>query len=117
GFFEAAEQYGTLPSFFPEEFVFDMQSPGDVAGFAAAKLAEEIKWEGAKTVYELAGPQAYSPGNVASVFSGILQKPVNVDVVSRDKWVETLLSFGFAPDAADNLAKMTGALLDGVVGP
>lgn len=56
GYLETVEQYGVLPTFFPEDLKIEMHSPIDLAKFIAKVMTDTS----AKKVYELTGQQKYS---------------------------------------------------------
>lgn len=109
GYLETVEQYGVLPTFFPEDLKIEMNSPIDLAKFIA-KIITETSTE-KKQIYELTG-QKYSSLEVANIFSKLLNKNVAVQSIPQDKWKETLMSVGFTENTANNLSDMTQAVID-----
>ena len=114
-FLQPGEQHGVLPSFFPADLKFDMNSPIDVA----ARIVDVITYASSNEteIIEVAGPEKYSVRDVASVFSHLLGKKVYPQLIPTAKRTETLLHAGFSFDAAQNLSEMTQALIDGVARP
>ena len=110
GYRETIEQYGVLPSFFPEDLKINMHSPVDLAKFIAQKMTKAPSI--GKEVYELTGPQKYSSLDVANAFSKLLNKEVTVQQIPPDRWKGTLLEAGFTESAAKNLSDMTQAVID-----
>lgn len=108
GYLETVEQYGILPTFFPEGLKIEMHSPIDLAKF----IAKVITDTSSKKVYELTGQEKYSPLDVANTFSKLLNKNVTVQSIPQDKWKETLMSVGFTENTAANLSDMTKAVID-----
>ncbi|WP_313381175.1 NmrA family NAD(P)-binding protein [Proteiniphilum saccharofermentans] len=108
GYLETVEQYGVLPTFFPEGLKIEMHSPIDLAKF----IAKVITDTSSKKVYELTGQEKYSPLDVANTFSKLLNKNVTVQSIPQDKWKETLMSVGFTENTAVNLSDMTKAVID-----
>ncbi len=108
GYLETVEQYGILPTFFPEGLKIEMHSPIDLAKF----IAKVITDTSSKKVYELTGQEKYSPLDVANTFSKLLNKNVTVQSIPQDKWKETLMSVGFTENTAVNLSDMTKAVID-----
>ncbi len=109
GFVESVKESGVLPAMFPEDFSFPMHSPIDVAKLAAQVMTDNTLAN--KNIYELKGPQDYSPRNVADAMGKLLNKKVTVQTIPEDKWVETMRSVGFSENAAINFADMTRAVL------
>ncbi|ELR71137.1 putative nucleoside-diphosphate-sugar epimerase [Fulvivirga imtechensis AK7] len=114
GFLETVEQYGVLPTFFPEDLEVDMNSPIDVATFIAKVIAHKSR---SSDVFELVGPQKYSSRQVAETFSKLLDKHVELQPVPKEKWNETLASAGFTASTTANLVDMTQAVIDDIVVP
>lgn len=51
-YLETAQQYGVLPTFFPEDFKIEMHSPADLARFIALVMTKP-DFSGNKKIYEL----------------------------------------------------------------
>lgn len=115
GYLETVQQYGILPSFFPEDLKLDMHSPVDLAKFIGQVMTRPTS--SGKEIYELAGPQRYSPLDVAQAFSTLLGKEVAVQSISSVQWRETLVAAGFTDNTAENLSDMTQAVIDGKLVP
>jgi uncharacterized protein YbjT (DUF2867 family) len=111
GYLKTVEQYGVLPSFFPEDLKIDMHSPVDLAKFIAEIMTEKSILE-RKRIYELTGQQKYSSLDVADTFSKLLNKDVAVQSIPKEQWKETLISVGFTENTAANLSDMTQAVID-----
>jgi uncharacterized protein YbjT (DUF2867 family) len=112
---ESVMNDGVLPTFFPEDFEIEMNSPTNVA-LVAAKMMVDMSTQG-KRIIEIAGPQKYTSRDVASVFSNILQRDVTVHTIPEEEWKPTLMSMGFTESTASNMADMTRAVLDGSTKP
>jgi len=107
-YLDTVQQYGILPTFFPEDLKIEMHAPADLAQFITEiMIAKEVQ-----QVYELFGPRAYSSRDIAAAFSNLLQKSIAVQSIPPHQWVETLCSVGFTEDAAKHLADMTQAVVD-----
>lgn len=115
GYLDTVKQYGVLPSFFPEDLKLDMHSPVDLAKFIGQVMTRPIS--SGKDIYELTGPQRYSPLDVADTFSTLLDKKVEVQVIPGAQWRETLMAAGFTDNTAANLSDMTQAVVDGTLVP
>ena len=116
GYLSTIEQFGILPTFFPEELTIEMLSPLDLAYFIAEIIAKPIE-QTTTNVYELVGPKTYNSIDISRAFSSVLNKEVFLQSIPRDKWKETLLSVGFTSNSADNLIDMTQAVVDGFTTP
>ena len=116
GYLSTIEQFGILPTFFPEELPIEMLSPLDLAFFIAEIIAKPIG-QTTTNVYELVGPKTYNSIDISRAFSSVLNKEVFLQSIPRDKWKETLLSVGFTSNSADNLIDMTQAVVDGFTTP
>lgn len=116
GYLSTIEQFGILPTFFPEELTIEMLSPLDLAFFIAEIIAKPIG-QTTTNVYELVGPKTYNSIDISRAFSSVLNKEVFLQSIPRDKWKETLLSVGFTSNSADNLIDMTQAVVDGFTTP
>ncbi|SFL56711.1 NmrA family NAD(P)-binding protein [Proteiniphilum acetatigenes] len=110
GYLETVEQYGVLPTFFPEGLKIEMHSPIDLAKFIAKVMTDTSSEK--KRIYELTGQQKYNSLDVANTFSKLLNKNVSVQSIPQDKWKETLMSVGFTENTAANLSDMTKAVID-----
>ena len=110
GYVETVEQYGVLPTFFPEDLKIEMHSPIDLAKFIAKTITDTSTNN--KVIYELTGQQKYSSLDVANTFSKLFNKNVAVQSIPQEKWKETLLSVGFTDNTATNLSDMTQAVID-----
>src|SRR5690606_25024595 len=110
GYLETVEQYGVLPTFFPEDLKIEMHSPVDLANFITNIMTDTSS--NGKEIYELTGPQKYSSIDVANTLSTLLNKNVAVQSIPQGKWKKTLLSVGFTDNAATNLLDMTQAVID-----
>jgi len=109
GYMETVEQYGVLPTFFPEDLKIEMNSPIDLAKFIAQIMTNPSSET--KRIYELTGHK-YSSLEVANTFSKLLNKKVTIKSIPQEKWKETLMSVGFTENTANNLADMTQAVID-----
>lgn len=115
GYLETIEQHGVLPTFFPKDLKIEMHSPIELAKFIAPIMTDTSSKQ--KEIYELTGPQKYSPHDVANTFSKLLNKNITVQTLPQDKWKDTLMSVGFTENAAINLSDMTRAVIDNKIIP
>lgn len=104
---------GFIQSFFPENFVLPMVAPEDLGFFNADRLL----WPSneAFEIADLSGPRDYSPRDVADAFAQALDREVDVEVIPRDKWIESFRGMGFSEASARSYARMTELVLDGQV--
>ncbi len=116
GYYETVEQYGVLPTFFPDSLKIAMHSPLDLADFLADILTKPYQTKTTK-IYELVGQEKYSSLDIAKAFSYLFDKDVSTQSIPSDKWKETLMSVGFTENTANNLIDMTQAVIDGLTIP
>lgn len=107
---DMAKESGVLPSFYPTDLKIEMNSPIDVAEFIANKMTESIN---KSELFELVGPEQYSPNDVAREMTKALGRKVEAQEIPRENWDDTLKSFGFSHDARKNFIKMTELVADG----
>lgn len=69
-----------------------------------------------KQVIELAGPEEYSPNDVAVALGQILGKPVSAQHAPLSAVVPTFKSFGFSDEAAKLFAEMYTSFSTGAIG-
>ena len=69
-----------------------------------------------KQVIELAGPEEYSPNDVAVALGQILGKPVSAQHAPLSAVVPTFKSFGFSDEAAKLFEEMYTSFSTGVIG-
>lgn len=81
GYLETVEQYGILPTFFPEDLKIEMHSPVDLAKFIAKIMTGTSPEK--KKIYELTGQQKYSSLDVANTLSKLLNKKVAVQSIPQ----------------------------------
>jgi uncharacterized protein YbjT (DUF2867 family) len=105
---DAARQ-GILPTMFPADFELPMVAPSDLGREAASLLRSSF--EHARTIHT-EGPERYTPQDVANAFAASLNRPVNVAVTPREKWVGNFQELGFSEEAARSFAGMTAVTLD-----
>lgn len=115
GYLDLIREQSVLPSFFPEDLSVEMNSPIDVAKFIAGGMLDSNSGK-EKDIYELSG-QAYSPSEVARLFSEVLRQPVKLQVIPPEQWQESLVSAGFSENTAENLADMTRAVTENTAVP
>ncbi|WP_042162494.1 NmrA family NAD(P)-binding protein [Paenibacillus gorillae] len=89
---EPARKYGEIQSFLaPLDRAIPMISTSDIGSIAAATLKQQ--WEGTRFL-ELQGPRPYSPNDIASALSKLLNRPVEAKVVKREDWPDIFIRQG-----------------------
>lgn len=69
-----------------------------------------------KQIVELAGPEEYSPDQVAAALSQILGKAVSAQLAPLSAVVPTFKSFGFSDEAAQLFEEMYTSFSKGTIG-
>lgn len=100
---------GQLPTMFAADLAIPMVAPHDLGAMAAERLTSSPDDVGVRYAE---GPSRYTPAAVAKAFSKALARPVEVEVIPRDKWKESFLNLGFSEAAADSYTRMTAASVD-----
>lgn len=98
-----AKEQGLLPSFIPPQMSIPMISTRDIGRVAAERL---IAGGRGHAIVELAGPEEYSPEDVATELSGILGRVVAIQAAPLSAVVPTFTSFGFSTEAAGLFEEM-----------
>jgi uncharacterized protein YbjT (DUF2867 family) len=109
----AAKAQGVLPTFIAPQARVPMISTKDIGRAGAEQLMAGGK--GAQTV-ELAGPEEYSPNQVAAALGQILGKPVTSQHAPLSAVVPTFKSFGFSDEAAKLFEEMYTSFSTGAIG-
>jgi NAD(P)H dehydrogenase (quinone) len=90
----AAREKGMISSLLqPLDKPVPMVATKDI-GKAAAELLREHGQGKGKTIVELEGPRRITPRGIANTFGKLLGKPVNVEIVPRDRWEELFRAQG-----------------------
>lgn len=108
-----AKEQGLLPTFIPPQAKMPMISTRDIGRVAAAQL---IAGGHGHAIVELAGPEEYSPEDVASALSKIFGRNVAAHVAPLSAVVPTFTSFGFSEEAAGLFEEMYTSFSKGAVG-
>jgi NAD(P)H dehydrogenase (quinone) len=88
----AAREQGKLFSYLqPLDHKFPLVATEDVGSLAAKVLTED--WTGNRFI-EVAGPQRYSPNEIASTFASVLGRNVEAVAVPRDTWISQFVTQG-----------------------
>jgi uncharacterized protein YbjT (DUF2867 family) len=104
---------GVLPSFIPAGLRFPQIASRDI-GVAAADALEHAPASGVR-VLELAGPEDYTPADIASAVGSILGKEVQVAEGPLDAVVPAFMSFGISEHMAGLYREMYEGVINGRV--
>lgn len=107
-----AQADGVLPSFLPADLRFPQIATKDIGIAAADALLNPP--DGVR-ILELAGPEDYTPTDIANAVGNILGKPVNVGVGPLEAVVPALTSFGISEHIAGLFREMYEGLISGHV--
>ena len=108
-----AKGQGILPTFIAPTAKVPMISTQDIGRVGAEQLMTGGK---GKQVIELAGPEEYSPNDVAVALGQILGKPVSAQHAPLSAVVPTFRSFGFSDEAAKLFEEMYTSFSTGAIG-
>ena len=109
----AAKGQGVLPTFIAPQAMVPMISTRDIGRVGAEQLVAGGK---GKQIVELAGPEEYSPDQVAAALGQILGKPVTAQHAPLSAVVPTFKSFGFSDEAAKLFEEMYTSFSTGAMG-
>ena len=108
-----AKGQGILPTFIAPTAKVPMISTQDIGRVGAEQLMAGGK---GKQVIELAGPEEYSPDDVAVALGQILGKPVSAQHAPLSAVVPTFKSFGFSDEAAKLFEETYTSFSTGAIG-
>ncbi len=108
-----AKAEGVLPTFIAPKAKIPMISTKDIGRIGAEQL---ITGGYGKQIVEMAGPEEYSPDDVASALGRILGKTVTAQQAPLSAVVPTFKSFGFSDEAARLFEEMYTAFSKGAIG-
>jgi uncharacterized protein YbjT (DUF2867 family) len=106
----AAREQGVLPSFLMAARRIPMVATRDIGRVASESLLHPAS---GRQVIELAGPEEYSPEDIARAVGSVLHRSVRVEQAPLSAVVPTFRSFGFSEDAARLFEEMYGAVNSG----
>jgi uncharacterized protein YbjT (DUF2867 family) len=109
----AAKGQGVSPTFIPPQAMVPMISTRDIGRVGAEQLMAGGK---GTQIVELAGPEEYSPQQVAAVLSQILGREVSAQHAPLSAVVPTFKSFGFSNEAAKLFEEMYTSFSTGAIG-
>ncbi len=108
-----AREQGVLPTFIPPQARIPMIATGDIGRVAAERL---IAGGSGHAIVELAGPEEYSPDQVAVEFGRLLGRKVEAQAAPLSAVVPTMTSFGFSNEAARLFEEMYASFSKGTIG-
>jgi uncharacterized protein YbjT (DUF2867 family) len=108
-----AKAQGALPTFIAPQAKIPMISTKDIGRIGAEQL---MAGGHGKHIVEMAGPQDYSPNDVAAALSQLLEKTVTAQHAPLSAVVPTFKSFGFSDDAAKLFEEMYTSFSNGAIG-
>jgi uncharacterized protein YbjT (DUF2867 family) len=109
----AAKGQGVLPTFIAPQAIVPMISTRDIGRIGAEQLMAGGK---GKQIVELAGPEEYSPDQVAATLGQILGRSVTTQHAPLSAVVPTFKSFGFSDEAAKLFEEMYTSFSTGAIG-
>ncbi len=108
---DSVRTQGILPSLLaPVERAIPMVATEDIGRVAADVLRED--WIGIRKI-GLEGPTAYSPGDIADIFSRLLNRPVRPVALEPSAWAEVLAMNPFSIAAIDGFIELNRGLNSG----
>ncbi|UVT21753.1 MAG: NmrA family NAD(P)-binding protein [Nitrospira sp.] len=108
-----AKADGVLPTFLAPQAKIPMISTKDIGRIGVEHL---IAGGLGKRIVEMAGPEEYSPNDVAEALGHILGKKVTAQYAPLSAVVPTFKSFGFSDEAARLFEEMYAAFGKGTIG-
>ncbi|OQW35391.1 MAG: hypothetical protein A4E19_01055 [Nitrospira sp. SG-bin1] len=109
----AAKAQGILPTFIASQAKIPMISTKDIGRIGAEHL---LTGGHGKQIVEMAGPEEYSPDQVASALGRILGKTITAQHAPLSAVVPTFKSFGFSDEAARLFEEMYASFSKGSIG-
>ena len=115
GLLPLARQDGVLPSFYsPLERKIPQVASQDIGQACADVLLQE--WNNSTSrVWELHGPEPYSPNDIADAFGKALGREVRAALVPPSQWPQTLAQMGNSPHAVETYSEMMRGFNDGTI--
>jgi uncharacterized protein YbjT (DUF2867 family) len=107
-----AKSQGVLPTFIAPSAKVPMIAARDIGRIAAERL---LAGGDGRQIVELAGPEDYSPDQVADALGRILGKPLIAQHTPLSAVVPTFTSFGFSNEAAAQFEEMYTGFSKGAI--
>jgi uncharacterized protein YbjT (DUF2867 family) len=95
---------------YPLDRKFSLVASADIGKAGADVLPQE--WTGTRYI-EVAGPEQYSPDDIARAFSSALGRPIEAVAVPREKWTEFFLGQGMPEGRTEARAEMVDGFNSG----
>jgi NAD(P)H dehydrogenase (quinone) len=95
---------------YPLDRKFSLVATADIGNAGADVLRQE--WKGNRYI-EVAGPEQYSPNDIAGALSSTLQRSVEAVAVPREKWTEFFLGQGMPEGRTEARAEMVDGFNSG----
>lgn len=108
-----AKEQAVLPTFIAPSAKIPMIATKDIGRVGAEEL---LAGGNGKRIVELAGPDEYSPAQVAEVLGRLLGKTITAQQAPLSAVIPTFRAFGFSEEAAKLFEEMYAALAAGSVG-
>jgi uncharacterized protein YbjT (DUF2867 family) len=108
----AAQSNGVLPTFLTPDRKIPMVSTRDIGRTAADSLLDPAR---GRRIVELAGPQDYSPQDIASILTSLLNREVRVQHLPLSAAAETFKGMGFPEEVAHTFLEMYAGINSGLV--
>jgi uncharacterized protein YbjT (DUF2867 family) len=107
-----AQNSGLLPTFLTPDRKIPMVSTRDIGRVAADALLHPAH---GRRILELAGPQDYSPQDIASALTSLLHRDVRVQPLPLSAAVEAFKGMGFPDEVAHSFQEMYAGINSGHV--
>jgi uncharacterized protein YbjT (DUF2867 family) len=95
---------------FPLDRKFSLVATADIGKAGADVLRQE--WTGTRYI-EVAGPEQYSPNDIARALSTTLRRPIEAVAVPREKWTEFFVGQGMPQGRTEPRAEMVDGFNSG----
>ena len=108
-----AKANGVLPTFIAPAVTLPMMATKDIGRIGAERLAAGGR---GRQIVEMAGPEDYSPNQVAAVLEQLVGRKVIAQHAPLSAVVPTFRSFGFSDEAAGLFEEMYASFSTGLIG-
>jgi uncharacterized protein YbjT (DUF2867 family) len=95
---------------YPLDRKFSLVATADIGSAGAEVLRQE--WTGTRYI-EVAGPERYSPNDIARALSGALERTIEAVAVPREKWTEFFVGQGMPGGRTEPRAEMVDGFNSG----